>query len=111
MRILLATSLLMACGLAAQTPAVRASLATADVVGVNANRQTDLARGGQAIDPALGLRVNDGREVLASSLAAVVNETRGTGARFAWSARATSGNTAGTLGAASPNSASHSPCA
>lgn len=100
MRILLASvAAVLAAGLSldltAQSP-VRASLATADVVGVNANRQTDLARGGVAIDPSLGLRANDERDAFSSSLAAVQND-RGTGASFRWSARAVSGNTAGTL--------------
>ena len=76
-------------------------LSTADVVGVNANRQTDLARGGTVIDPGLRLSATDGDAASSGSAAARVAmrtpDGPAVGGMFSVRGLAGDGNVVGTL--------------
>jgi len=106
--LILALGAFFTCGLAAQSQ-VLVSLSTADVVGVHANRTTDLARSGQPITDTLELTATDARSARSTSAATLVplNSRTGSngGARFGWSALANSGSLAGTIGGNPPAAA------
>jgi hypothetical protein len=100
---ILPAALLLSSVLTAQTGAgVAVTLATADAVGVHANRQIDAARTGTAIDQPLVLQAQDGRETAAHSVAQrdPLRTPQGPalGALFSWRGRAADGDLAGTLG-------------
>jgi hypothetical protein len=96
-------ALLLSAALAAQTgPQIAVALATADAVGVHANRQIDGARAGTPIERPLALSAVDGRTTTAHSVAQRDPLTTPRGplpiASFAWRAQAAAGAVAGTLG-------------
>lgn len=102
-RTLLLPVLALAAVLPAQTrPGVDVTLATADAVGVHANRVIDGARARTVIERALLLQARDGRTAAASSLARRSAQRTprggGVGAAFAWRGIAAGGDSAGTLG-------------
>jgi hypothetical protein len=93
--------------LAATLPAqvkIQTTFATADAVGVYANRQIDGARAGTVIDPVLALNATDARKAHSASQAKKANLQTAAGlatsVHLAWQAGSTDGNLAGTLGGA-----------